>query len=231
MRDPRVSAATAAAPLFPVNLALDRQRVLLVGGGPIATRKLGGLRAAGARITVVAPIATDEIADLDRSGQVRWHRRPYRRGEVASYRLAVTATGVPEVDRRVYLDADAAGVWVNSADDPANCSFTLPAIVRRDDLTVTVSTNGRSPALSSWLRRQLAAQLGPDLDDLLALLVEARTELRSAGRPTEIDGWAAAFDDGLHDMVRNGHLPDARRLLRRHLELPKDHATEEEHTS
>lgn len=214
-----MSAASATAPLFPVNLTLDRQRVLLVGAGSIATRKLGSLRAAGARVTVVAPEAEEEIIELDRAGELRWHERPYRRGEVASYRLAVTATGVVDVDRRVFLDADAAGVWVNSADDPANCSFTLPAVVRRNDLTVTVSTNGRSPALASWLRRRIDDRLGPDLDDLLALLVEARTELRAAGRPTEVAGWAGAFDDGLHDLVATGRHRDARSLLRRHLDL------------
>lgn len=228
MRDPRVTAADASAPLFPVNLALDRQRVLLVGGGPIATRKLGALRAAGARVTVVAPDATPEIDDLDRAGALRWHGRPYRRGEVASYRLAVTATGIPEVDRRVFLDADAAGVWVNSADDPSHCTFTLPAVIRRSDLTVTVSTNGRSPALASWLRRRLDAELGPELPDLLELLVEVRTELRAAGRPTEVDGWAAAFDDGLHELVRSGDVPTARARLRHHLDLPPNPLIEQE---
>ena len=223
-----MTAAEAASPLFPVNLALHRQRVLLVGAGAVATRKLGALRAAGARITVVAPEATAEIAELDLTGDVRWHERAYRRGEVASYRLAVTATGHPEVDHRVFLDADAAGGWVNSADDPANCTFTLPAVLRRGDLTVTVSTNGRSPALASWLRRRLDARLGPDLDDLLDLLVEARSELRGAGRPTEVDGWAAAFDDGLHELVRRGDLAAARSLLRGHLDLPPTPVTDQE---
>ncbi len=228
MRDPRVTAADAGAPLFPVNLALDRQRVLLVGAGPVATRKLAALRAAGARVTVVAPEATSEIIGLDRSGEVRWHPRPYRRGEVASYRLAVTATGLPDVDRRVFLDADAAGVWINSADDPSHCTFTLPAVVRRGDLTVTVSTNGRSPALASWLRRRLDAELGPELEDLLGLLVDVRTELRDAGRPTEVDGWAEAFDDDLHELVRRGDLATARARLRRHLDLPPIPLTEQE---
>ncbi|MEM8903413.1 MAG: bifunctional precorrin-2 dehydrogenase/sirohydrochlorin ferrochelatase [Actinomycetota bacterium] len=214
-----MTAASATSPLFPVNLVLDRQRVLVVGGGPVATRKLGALRDAGASVTVVAPTATDEIVALDRAGEVRWHERPYRRGEVASYRLAVTATGVPDVDDRVFLDADASGVWVNSADDPARCTFTLPAVARRGDVTVATSTNGRSPALASWMRQRIDARLGPDIDDLLDVLVDARTELRTAGRPTEVDGWSAAFDDGLHELVAGRDLAAARRLLARHLEL------------
>ncbi|MEM9037968.1 MAG: bifunctional precorrin-2 dehydrogenase/sirohydrochlorin ferrochelatase [Actinomycetota bacterium] len=222
MRDPLVTVAAADSPLFPINVALDRQRVLLVGGGPIATRKLDALRAAGARVTIVSPSATPEIEALDRAGAVRWHRREYRRGEVASYRLAVTATGVAEVDQRVYLDADAAGVWVNSADDPGNCTFALPAVVRRGDLTVSVSTNGRSPALASWVRRQLDERLGPELLPLLDLLVETRTEMRESGRPTEVAGWSEAFDDGLHGLVLLGDLDAARALLRRRLQLDHD---------
>ena len=100
-------------------------------------------------MSVVAPVAVDEIADNPR---VRWHERPYRRGEVASYRLAVTATGDPSVDGQVHWDAEAAGVWLNSADDPERCSFTLPAVSRHDDLQITVSTNGHSPAVAAWLR-------------------------------------------------------------------------------
>lgn len=217
-----MTVAEAGAPLFPVNLALDRQRVLLVGAGPIATRKLDVLRHAGARVTVVAPAATAEIEAFDDAGELRWHRRPYARGEVASYRLAVTATGVPEVDGRVYLDAEAAGVWVNSADDPQHCTFALPAVVRRGEVTVSVSTNGRSPAMASWLRRQLEVSLGPELVPLLDLLVEARHDLQRSGRPTEVDGWAAAFDDNLHGLVRDGHLDAARDVLRHRLALADD---------
>ena len=78
--------------------------------------------------------------------------RPYRRGEVAGYRLAVAATGDPAVNRAVFEDGESAGVWVNSADDPASCSFILPAIARQGPVSVAVSTSGFSPALASWLK-------------------------------------------------------------------------------
>jgi siroheme synthase (precorrin-2 oxidase/ferrochelatase) len=116
---------------------------------------------------VVAPSAVAALRDDPR---LRWHQREYRRGEVASYRLAITATGVAAVDAQVAHDARAAGVPVNSADDPANCTFTLPAVARLGDIQVAVATTGRSPALASWLRSRIEAVLDDSLLDLLDLL-------------------------------------------------------------
>jgi siroheme synthase-like protein len=196
---------------YPVNLDLAGRRALVVGGGTVAARKVHGLLAAGADVTVVAPEAVDEIADDHR---VRWHQRPYRRGEVASYRLAISATGDPAVDGQVYWDAEAADVWLNSADDPQHCSFTLPAVTSRDDLQVTVSTNGRSPAVAAWLRRTIDAAVGPEHATVVALAAEVRAELRAATGTSESPGWVDALDDDLVDLVRVGDLEAARHRLR-----------------
>ena len=201
---------------YPVNLDLTGRRVLVVGGGPVAARKVQGLLAAGAEVTVVAPVALQEIADDHR---VRWHQRPYRRGEVASYRLAVTATGDPAVDGQVFWDAEAADVWLNSADDPEHCSFTLPAVTTLDDLQVTVSTNGRSPAVAAWLRRAIDETIGPEHATVVSLAAEARSELRSVTGTSESPDWADALDDALMDLVRSGDIEGARQYLRSALGL------------
>ncbi len=171
---------------YPVNLDLWGRRVLVVGGGQVAARKVAGLLRAGAAVTVVAPDAVAEIAE---DPDVRWHQRPYRRGEVASYRLAITATDDPAVNRQVARDGDAANVFVNSADDPANCSFILPAVVRRGDLQLAVSTNGRSPAFASWVRRRLEQTFTDTHARLLEVLSEVRDEVREAHGTTELAGW------------------------------------------
>lgn len=203
-------------PQYPVNLDLVNVRCLVVGGGRVAARKITGLLDAGAHVTVVAPRIVDELRDHDR---VRWHEREYRRGEVASYRLAITATGIPEVDAQVARDARAAGVPVNAADDPANCTFTLPAIARHGDIQVTVSTNGRSPALAAWLRDRIEETLDDALLDVLDLLAEARAELQAAGHSTELPGWRRALDKGLLDLVADGRTDEARLLLHHQLGL------------
>jgi len=196
---------------YPVNLVVAGRPALVVGGGRVALGKVRGLLDAGAAVTVVAPEVVDELAALE---GVRIERRPYAAGEAASYRLVVTATGVREVDQVVFDDAEAAAVWVNSADDPARCSFTLPARVRRGDLLVTVSTGGRSPALASWLRERFEAELGPEYALLLDLLAEERERLKATGASSELSGWNSALGSGMLDLVREGDLVAARELLR-----------------
>jgi siroheme synthase-like protein len=177
----------------------------------VAGQKATGLLEAGAVVTVVAPEIDDAVAALG----VEVERRPYRSGEVSGYRLVVAATGDPEVNRQVHDEAEQAGIWVNAADDPANCSFTLPAIVRRGPLTVAVATDGRSPALASWLRAKLEGEIGPEYEELLRLLSSERDGLRSAGIATEGLPWRTALDSGPLDLIRQGRVEEARSLIRR----------------
>ena len=196
-------------PAYPVNLLVAGRRVLVVGGGAVAAEKVRGLLAAGAVVHLVATEVRDEVRALD----LTWEERPYLRGEVAGYRLAVACTDDPAANQAVFDDGEAAGVWVNAADDPARCSYTLPARLDRGRLLVTVSTAGHSPALASWLRDQLAGELGPEYDTLIDLLAEARADLVAAGRPTLGADWRSALDSGMLDLVRAGRLDEARELL------------------
>ena len=208
---------------FPVNLDLVGRPVLVVGAGGVAARKVGGLLRAGAHVTVVAPEA---VPDISEDPDVRWFPRPYQRGELASYRLGVTATDDPEVNALVAADGERAGVFVNSADDPDNCSFTLPSVARAGDLQVAVSTNGRSPALSAWLRRRIEREIAAGHDQLLDLLAEVRAEARTTLGTSEIAGWDTALDDGLLDLVRAGRIEAARATLRGHLGLDPEPSSE-----
>ncbi len=196
-------------PVYPVNLLLAGRRVLVVGGGAVAATKVGGLLAAGADVHVVAPDVSAEVRSLP----VTVHERPYQRGEVAGFRLAVTCTDDPAVNQAVFDDGEAAGVWVNAADDPARCSFTLPARAERGPLLLTVSTSGHSPAMAGWLRDELAKTLGPEHDALLALLAEARAALAARGRSSAPADWRRALDSGMLDLIRSGRTTEARELL------------------
>ncbi len=215
MRVAPVSAPVFHSP-YPVNLDLRDRRVLVVGGGPIAARKADGLLQAGAVVTVVAPTAVAEIAE---DPDIRWHAREYRRGEVASYRLALTATDDPAVNAQVARDGDGANVLVNSADDPANCAFILPAVVTRGDLQITVSTNGRSPAMARWARRRLESIFTDVHARLLDVLGEVRDEARAQLGTSELAGWDDAIDAELIDLVTDGDLDGARLRVRKALGL------------
>ena len=210
---------------YPVNLLLADQPVLVVGGGPVAARKVEALLRAGARVTVVAPAAASAIAERS---DVTWLRRRYQPPEAGSYRLAVTATNDPAVNACVAADCEAANVFVNSADDPANCTFTLPSVARRGDLQVAVSTGGQSPALARWLRRRIEREVDSGYARLLELLAETRAEAKAAFGTSEVPGWEAALDSGLLELLRVGRVDEARSLLRSHLgfDSPKNAPTE-----
>ena len=214
-------------PVYPVNLIVDGRRCLVVGGGPVALHKVRGLVEAGARVTVVGQELDPEIVELAEGAatgdaDVVTEARPYRPGEAAGYRLVVAATGDPATNQRIYDDAEAAGVWINSADDPERCTVTLPARLRQGRLTVTVSTAGHSPAVAAWLRDRLAGQLGPEYDQLIGLLSEERARVQGEGRSTEDLDWRSALDSGILELVRAGRLEAARERLRSCLSSSSD---------
>ena len=215
-------------PVYPVNLVLDGQPCLVVGGGRVAVGKVRGLLEAGARVTVVAleidPALTALAAEVNPKDDpvLTIVRRAYRRGDAVGSRFVIAATGDPEVNQAVYDEADAAGIWINAADDPARCSAVLPARVRQGRLLVTISTGGHSPAVASWLRERLAAELGPEYDQLIELLGEARKEVQAQGLGTEELDWRRALDSGILDLVRAGRLDAAKERLRACLSSSSD---------
>ena len=198
---------------LPVNLLVRGRRVVVVGGGRVATRKVEPLLDLGAEVEVVAPEVSAEIRGWAGAGRCSLTERAFRAGDVDGAWLVFTATGEPAVDAAVHEAAEAARVWVNSADDPAHCSFTMMSVVRRADLVVALGTGGRSPALAAHLRRQLTEELGPEYEVLLDLLAEAREGLLASGRSSEDADWQRAFDQGIVDLVRAGRVADAKELL------------------
>ena len=171
---------------YPIFLDLQGVNVLLVGGGNIAARKAAGLAEAGAVITVVAPEINTDLRTL----AAHVEQRPYRDGEAGNYQLVLTATNDAMVNAQVSSDAKAAGVWVNSADDPQNCSFILPAVARRGLVTMAISTGGASPALASRLRTDIAGrELTPAVQAAAIELSRQRDEIKRAGGSTEDIDW------------------------------------------
>ena len=203
---------------YPVNLILTAEPCLVVGGGPVAVRKIDGLLACSARVHVIAQTVGPEV----RARAVAWEERSYRRGDVAGFRLVFAATGDSRVNHTIYEDARAAGVWVNTADDPANCTFTLPSIARRGPIMVTVSTGGHSPALARWLRARIEQELGAEYEVLVDLLSEARNDMKAAGRSTEEGDWQSALDSDMLDLVRAGRVDQAKERLRAWLSSSSD---------
>ncbi|MDQ6927528.1 MAG: bifunctional precorrin-2 dehydrogenase/sirohydrochlorin ferrochelatase [Actinomycetota bacterium] len=197
-------------PAYPVNLLLDGRRCLVVGGGDVAARKAEGLLACGGRVHVVASQVSDSIRSDSR---LTWEERPYRSSDLDGCWLVIAATDKAEVNRSVFLDGEAVGVWVNGADDPQHCSFTLPSVVRRGDLMLTVSTGGRSPAVATWIRKRLDDEIGPEYEVLLDLVSSRRQAIKASGGSTEDVDWHRALDSDILGLIRTGELEQARERI------------------
>ena len=199
---------------YPVNLLVAGRRCVVVGGGRIAARKIAALLDAGATVHVVAPDLSAEVQDWQASGAVTVDQRPFVPTDLDGAWLATSATPDPAVNQAVYDAGEARRIFVNAADDPDRCSFTLMSVVRQGDLVVTIGTGGRSPALATYLKDHVASEMGPEWGVLLDLLSEERERLRAAGTSSETLDWRRALDSGMLDLIRTGRVAQAKELLR-----------------
>jgi precorrin-2 dehydrogenase/sirohydrochlorin ferrochelatase len=201
-------------PYYPAFLDLCRKRVVVVGGGAIATGKVRGLIPCGAEpLVVIAPVASGEIRDAAAAGRVEWLAREYRDGDLEGADVAFAATDDRALNATVAREARRRGVPVLAVDDVPNCDFIAPAIVRRGDLVVAISTGGHSPAFARRVREHLDADLPAHWGDLLKVVGSARERLGPARARVTPRQWLAAIDDELEDLVRQGELSDAEQLL------------------
>jgi precorrin-2 dehydrogenase/sirohydrochlorin ferrochelatase len=162
---------------YPITVQLDGRPCLVIGGGEVAERKVEALLAAGARVTVVAPALTAELAALAETHEIVHHPRSYRPGDVRGAQLAIAATDDPEVQRAVAAEAEAAGVLLNVVDVPALCTFIAPAVVQRGEVSIAVSTGGASPALAHRVRTEIEARFGPEYGLFAQILRRLRERL------------------------------------------------------
>ncbi len=162
---------------YPVFLDLDQARCLVVGGGAIAERKVEALLAAGGEVALISPELTAALHALEAAGRLTVQQRPYQRGDLDAVALVIAATDDPTLQRQIAADAKQANILCNIVDQPALCSFIVPAVVQQGDLTIAVSTNGASPALAKKIRQDLAEQFGPEYAVALRLLRRIRERL------------------------------------------------------
>jgi siroheme synthase-like protein len=205
---------------FPVYLNLSSKRVVVIGGGCVAERKVVSLSGAGAEITVISPDLTPNLLSLAKSNAISWQKRVYAPGDCAGATLVFSATDDPAISRAVWEEATTAGILVNTADQPSLCDFIMPAVVRRGDLAVAISTGGSSPALAAILREELLEVLGPEYEELLELLSKARSEIQRRFRD-ERDRKALHYrilESNLIDLLKRQDREGAERILKEMIE-------------
>lgn len=160
--------------LFPMFLKLDGRQCLVVGAGKVGEPKIGGLLETGAHVRVVSLEASPTVRDWARAGRIDLELRAFTTEDLAGAFLAIVATNSRTLNERVYREARSRGVLCNVVDVPDLCDFFYPAVVRRGDLQIAVSTAGQSPSLAQKIRLQLEKQFGPGYAQWLAELGETR---------------------------------------------------------
>jgi siroheme synthase-like protein len=186
---------------YPVFLDLTGQPCVVVGGGMLAERKVEGLRSVGATVTVVAPSLTPLLRGLAARGDVQHVRRDYVAGDLAGARVVLVAVDDPRVSAEVAREAHVRGLWVNVSDDVRHSTFFLPAVLRREALTVAVGTGGTSPALARAVRDWLDAELPDDLGALAMAAGRVRRQLIDAdARPTAAQ-WREALQREIEERL------------------------------
>jgi precorrin-2 dehydrogenase / sirohydrochlorin ferrochelatase len=195
---------------YPIALVLEGKSCLIVGGGEIADGKLDALFRSGAHVTVVSPEARPRIGKLAAEGRLAWLARPYQESDLAGMFLVIAATDDNALNARVVTEARAHGILAQAVDYIPYCDFFAVATVRRGDLQLGISTNGRSPAFARWLRERFDTELPASYGDLLDVLGEVRNGLKAQGPIPEYEHWQAAITDDVLATVAAGDREAAR---------------------
>jgi precorrin-2 dehydrogenase/sirohydrochlorin ferrochelatase len=170
---------------YPVHLDIQNRNCLVVGGGSVGTRKVITLLDCGAHVTVISPRVSDQLRAFAISGSIKLKERSYQSGDLDGMFLVIGATDDEDLNRRISDDADQLNTLCNIADRPEVCNFILPAIVQRDDLVITISTSGQSPAMAKKLRKTLECQFGEEYGVFLKLMGAIRKKLLSTSHKPE----------------------------------------------
>ena len=194
-------------PHYPVFLDLTGRPCFVIGGCAMAEEKVKGLVAAGARVTVISPDMTPGLAELGIEEKVDFIARRYRRGDLRTAFLVVVVSQAPPIVQAVWEETRGRNILVNTLDNVPHCDFIAPAIVRRGDLTVAISTGGKAPVMAVRLRQKLEKELGPEHARFLELAGMLRAPLARLWPDFETRRalWYRLIDSDVIHLLRRGN--------------------------
>ena len=162
---------------YPIYVELHEQPCIVIGGGKIAEGKVEGLLTAGAQVTIISPSLTSHLHTLVEQNKVAYISRTYQHGDLAGAFMVICATDQAEINHQVWQEASANRQLVNVVDDTPRCNFIAPAILRKGDLNIAISTGGKAPALAVRLKERLQKEIGPQYERFLELSGQLREPL------------------------------------------------------
>lgn len=170
---------------FPILVDLRGKKVLVVGGGNVARRKIESLLAHGATVELIAKELSAQVAAWVEKGLIRHVDRDFSESRLESFFMVIAATNDASLNQQVSRRAQEHGLLVNVVDQPLDCNFIIPSVLRRGDLVVAVSTSGRSPAFARKIRVDLERQFGDEIECFLILMGHLRERVLAHGLPQE----------------------------------------------
>jgi len=199
---------------YPIFLNIQGRKCVVVGGGEVAERKARALAEQGASVTVISARVSDGLAQLAEQGAIQISLRDYQSGDLENALIAIAATDDPKVNIDVAREGRERGVLTNVVDDPEHSDFIVPSLLRRGDISIAISTGGKSPALARRIRTELEQSFAPEYASLALLLWEVRQELKRDGIHVEGNAWQKSLDlEPLLDMLKKGEFEQAKEKL------------------
>lgn len=207
---------------YQISLLLENRPCLVIGAGRIAERKIGSLLDAGAKVRVVALEANPVVTALAASGQIDLQLREYAPTDLDDMFVVIVATNNAELNAYVSGECQRRGILVNVVDQPALCSFYVPAVIDRGPISLAISTSGASPALSKHLRVLLEDCIGEEYGQLSTLMHELRDEVKAAfgEQPERAAAWERLLQSDVLGLLREGKIDQARQYARQVMGLP-----------
>ena len=207
---------------YPIFLNLSGKKCVVVGGGEVALRKVRALLEHGGDVLVISPELCSELVRLSKNTETHVLNREYQTGDLDGAFTAIAATGNLGINRQVMQEARKRAVLVNIVDDAENSDFIVPSHLRRGDVTIAISTAGRSPSLARKIRTKLEKDFGDEYATLALLINEVRAEVNKQGIKINGDVWQEVLDlDLLASLVAKGDNEKAKTILLSNLETQR----------
>jgi siroheme synthase-like protein len=199
---------------YPVFLNLSGKKCIVVGGGKVALRKVNMLLRYGIEIELISSRITAGLKDLAEKGRIKLLKRDYRDGDIEGSFMVIAATGNHRLNNEIVKEARDKKILVNVVDNPAKCDFIVPSSFSRGDISIAVSTGGKSPALARSLRLRLEKQFGDEYEKLAEIVGGLRRELAQQGIKLSGETWQEALDpERLAELLRHGRDNEASQIL------------------